>query len=132
MKNYLKLMRIHHYIKNLLVFAALGCSGKLFDMEKLISGIAAFIIFCIVSSIVYIVNDVCDSKKDKNHPTKCKRPIAAGAVSPGSAWILAAVLFIIAAVCNYLIFSPVATALVILYFAMNIAYSFGLKKCSSR
>lgn len=127
MKNYLKLMRVHHYIKNLLVFAALVCSGKLFDMEKLISGIAAFLIFCMVSSIVYIVNDVCDSKKDKNHPTKCKRPIAAGTVSPGSAWILAAVLFIIAAVCNCLIFSPVATALLILYFAMNIAYSFGLK-----
>lgn len=127
MKNYLKLMRVHHYIKNLLVFAALGCSGKLVDMDKLISGIAAFVIFCMVSSIVYIVNDVCDSKKDKKHPTKCKRPIAAGTVSVRSAYVLAAMLFLIAAICNYLVFSPVSTALVVVYFIMNLAYSFGLK-----
>lgn len=53
MKHYLKLMRVHHYIKNLLVFAALACSGQLFNLEKLAAGTAAFIAFCMASSNVF-------------------------------------------------------------------------------
>lgn len=81
MKQYLKLMRIHHYIKNFLVFAALACSGQIFNFDKLVSGIWGFIAFCLVSSSVYIINDIRDKEKDSLHPTKCKRPIAAGTVS---------------------------------------------------
>ena len=127
MKHYLKLMRVRHYIKNGLVFAALACSGQLFHLEKLVSGIAAFAAFCMVSSAVYIVNDIRDREKDRRHPTKCNRPIAAGTVSVKSAWALAAVLLIIAVVCNTLIFRVPSTLLLALYFVLNLAYSFGLK-----
>lgn len=127
MKPYLKLMRVHHYIKNFLVFAALACSGQLFNPEKLLSGIAAFVAFCMVSSVVYIINDIRDKEKDRNHPTKCKRPIAAGTVSVKSACILAVVLVIIAAVCNGLSFHLSSTLLIALYLVLNLAYSFGLK-----
>ena len=96
MKYYLKLMRVHHYIKNFLVFAALACSGQLFNFDKLTAGIVAFIAFCMVSSVVYIINDIRDVEKDRKHPTKCKRPIAAGTVSVKSAWGLAIVLLLIA------------------------------------
>lgn len=127
MKPYLKLMRVPHYIKNLLVFAALACSGQLFEPKKLASGFAAFLAFCMVSSVVYIVNDICDKEKDRNHPTKCKRPIAAGTVSVKRAWGLAMILLLIAAVWNCLAFHVTSTLLLALYLILNLAYSFGLK-----
>ena len=127
MKQYLKLMRPHHYIKNFLVFAALLCSGQLFHLEKLTAGLAAFVSFCMVSSVVYIINDIRDVEKDRNHPTKCRRPIAAGTVPVRNAWILAAVLLVIAAACNALRFHVTSTLLLALYLLLNLAYSFGLK-----
>lgn len=127
MRNYLKLMRVHHYIKNLLVFAALACSGQFFYPEKLISGVFAFFSFCLLSSVVYIINDIRDKEKDRNHPTKRNRPISSGKVSVKNAWILAVILFAVACVCNYFTFSVTASLLLFLYFILNLAYSFGLK-----
>ncbi len=120
-------MRVHHYIKNFLVFAALICSGQLFQFDKLISGLAGFLAFCMVSSVVYIINDIRDKDKDRKHPTKCKRPIAAGTVSVKGACILSAVLLAIAIVCNCITFHIVSTSLLALYLVLNLAYSFGLK-----
>ena len=127
MKPYLKLMRPHHYIKNFLVFAALACSGQLFDPDKLLSGFLAFAAFCLTSSVVYIINDIRDVEKDRQHPTKCRRPIAAGTVSVKNAGILAALLGVLALVCNGLTFHSLATVLLVLYLGLNLAYSFGLK-----
>lgn len=127
MKRYLKLMRVHHYIKNLLVLAALACSGQLFKSDKLLLGGCAFGAFCMVSSIVYIINDIRDKEKDRKHPSKCKRPIAAGTISVKSGWILAVVLFIFAVAFNCISFQVIPTVLLVLYFVINLAYSFGLK-----
>ena len=127
MKHYLKLMRPHHYIKNFLVFAALACSGQLFDPQKFLAGCLGFAAFCMISSVVYIINDIRDVEKDRRHPTKCRRPIAAGTVTIRNAWILAAVLATLAAVCNGLIFQPLSSGLLALYLLLNLAYSFGLK-----
>lgn len=128
MKRYLKLMRVHHYIKNFLVFTTLACSGQLFDLEKLKSCAVAFAAFCTVSSAVYIMNDIRDKDKDHRHPAKCKRPIAAGTVSVKSAWRLAAILLLIAVICNGLAFRMTSTLLLALYLILNLAYSFGLKR----
>lgn len=127
MKHYLKLMRVHHYIKNFLVFAALACSGQLFDLSKLTAGIAGFVAFCMVSSVVYIINDIRDVEKDRRHPTKCRRPIAAGTVPVKGAWVLAGVLLTVALICNWLTYTSLSTALLGLYLVLNLAYSFGLK-----
>lgn len=127
MKDCLKLMRVHHYMKNLLVLAALACSGQLFNLEKLYASIAGFIAFCMVSSVVYIINDIRDREKDRCHPTKCTRPIAAGTISVKHAWMLAAVLLAVAVICNCLAFHVTSTLLLALYLILNIAYSFGLK-----
>ena len=126
-KPYIKLMRVHHYIKNFLVFAALICNGQLFCFDKLSAELAGFVAFCMVSSVVYIINDVRDAEKDRQHPTKRMRPIAAGMVSVKSAWMLAAVLLLIAVICNCLVFHVTATILLALYLLLNVAYSFGLK-----
>ncbi len=80
-----------------------------------------------VSSVIYIINDIRDVEKDRNHPTKCKRPIAAGAVSVKSAFGLAIILMLIAIACNCLIFHVTSTLLLVLYLVLNLAYSFGLK-----
>lgn len=127
MKKYLKLMRVHHYIKNLLIFAAIACSGNFFVAGKLLSAVLGFFSFCMVSSVIYIINDINDVEKDRKHPTKKDRPIASGAVSVKSAIILAIILGIICIFCNIPIFSWKSFLLVGLYFVLNLGYSMGLK-----
>ena len=127
MKKYIKLMRVHHYIKNLLVFATVACSGSIFLADKLISSILGFISFCMVSSVIYIINDINDVEKDRKHPTKKNRPIASGEISIKNAIILAVILGLICIICNIPIFSWKSFLLIVLYFVLNIGYSFGLK-----
>lgn len=127
MNRYLKLMRVHHYMKNLLVFAALVCSGQLFVPAKLCAGVLGFFAFCATSSAIYIINDIRDCEKDRRHPTKCRRPIASGAVSVRNASILAVVLFILAALFIAPVFKLSAVLLLLLYIVLNLAYSFGIK-----
>lgn len=127
MRQFVKLMRPHHYIKNLLVFAALACSGQFFDPGKLTACLVGFAAFCLLSSAVYIINDIQDREKDRLHPTKCRRPIASGAVSVHQAWILAAVLLVAAVLCHLLTRRLSAGLLLALYLVLNLAYSMGLK-----
>ena len=127
MKYYIKLMRPHHYIKNLLVFAALACSGQLFDLNKLLACAIGFAAFCAISSVVYTINDIRDKEKDRLHPAKRNRPIASGAVSVRQAWTFACALFLVAVFCNSRVFYPASSLLLLLYLCMNLAYSFGMK-----
>lgn len=127
MRQYLALMRVHHYMKNLLVFAALVASGQLFDPAKLSAGALGFLAFCATASAIYIINDIRDCEKDRLHPTKCKRPIASGAVAISRAMILALALVVVAVLCNLPVLQPLALLLLASYFVLNLAYSFGLK-----
>ena len=120
-------MRVHHYMKNLLVFAALVCSGQLFVPAKLCAGVLGFFAFCATSSAIYIINDIRDCEKDRRHPTKCRRPIASGAVPVRNASILAVVLFVLAALLIAPVFKLSAALLLLLYIVLNLAYSFGIK-----
>lgn len=127
MKKYFKLMRVHHYIKNLLVFAALASSGQLFNTTKLINCFLAFLAFCFISSIVYIINDIMDKEKDALHPTKKNRPIANGSISISSAWFLTILLFVFSMIINFFIFNPYSSTILIGYLLLNLLYSFKLK-----
>lgn len=89
MKKYFQLMRIHHYIKNVLIILPLFFSKNLLNLKmwkKTMTGGAAF---CLAASVIYIINDLWDVEKDKNHPTKCHRPIASGSILPRRACFLA-------------------------------------------
>ena len=114
-------------VKNLLIFAALVFSGRLFSTEKFFSGMVGFCSFCMISSVVYIVNDIRDREKDRLHPVKCKRPIASGAIPERNAFILSFLLLLGAVVCNGKVFHVSSSLLLALYFILNLAYSFGWK-----
>ncbi len=128
MKKYLYLMRVHHYIKNILIFMPLIFSGGLFEWDSFVRTLLGTASFSLVTSAVYIINDIRDVEKDRLHPTKKNRPIASGAVAPAQAWLLMAVS--LAAGIGLLALSGASAAgyaLLLLYLVINIAYSMGLK-----
>ena len=127
MKEYIKLIRVKHYIKNFLIFAALLFSGQVFILEKLKDCVIGFAAFCFLSSVIYIFNDIKDKDKDALHPKKKTRPIASGKISVRSAVITAVILLIAAGICFSFIYNIWALILFALYAVINIAYSSGLK-----
>jgi 4-hydroxybenzoate polyprenyltransferase len=85
-------LRPGQWTKNLFVFAALVFAQRLNDPDAVLRASIVFVLFCALSGAVYLVNDVSDREQDRRHPVKKHRPIAAGAVSPGLALAVAAVL----------------------------------------
>ena len=92
MKNYLKLIRAKHWLKNGLVFLPLFFSSNLLNIDLLIPCILSFFTFSFTASIVYIVNDMSDIEKDRKHPIKKNRPLASGAISIEKAKIVIGIL----------------------------------------
>jgi len=89
-------MRPRQYTKNLLVFAAVVFARRLTDTVALTQTALAFVFFCLLSSAVYLINDVVDVAEDRQHPDKRSRPIAAGHLSPAAALAAAFFLAIVA------------------------------------
>lgn len=121
-----QLLRPLHWVKNLFLFIPFFLAGQLFHADKYPALALGFIALCLVSSSIYILNDYKDKEADRLHPKKRKRPLAAGTVSSNQALLLfgiclAAGLFI-AWRLDITFF-----LLVLVYFAMNVAYSLGLK-----
>lgn len=122
----LRTLRPRQWLKNVFVFAALVFDHKLTDPNLLGLSIAAFVVFCFLSSSVYILNDLSDIEKDRAHPKKRFRPIASGALPIPVAYAALVVLApgsLIAAFSLGLSFGLVALA----YFVSNVLYSFWLK-----
>jgi 4-hydroxybenzoate polyprenyltransferase len=118
--------RPEHWTKNLLVFAALIFSERLFDPTAVGEAVAAFAIFCGLSSAVYLVNDVADRETDRQHPVKRKRPIAAGLVSVSVALGAAAIVGA-AAVGSAFLMSAQLGIVASLYLILMMLYSGPLK-----
>ncbi|MDR1384014.1 MAG: decaprenyl-phosphate phosphoribosyltransferase [Planctomycetaceae bacterium] len=129
MLKYLKLLRIHHYIKNGLVFFPLVFSGRLGEIGLLCSVICGTVAFCLVASIVYILNDIRDAENDRQHSKKCRRPIASGIVSIPAACVTACFLFVAAVMFQSFAnaVKPSVWFLLFGYLGLNLGYSFGLK-----
>jgi len=92
----LRAMRPKQWVKNVLVFAAPVAAGAVLRPDVVTNSLLAFVAFCAVSSSVYLVNDVRDVESDRHHPTKRRRPIAAGELSPTVALVVAGVLLAVA------------------------------------
>ena len=130
-KNYIKLMRPKHYLKNGLILAPLFFSIEINILNKIMDVLFAFLAFSLISSTIYIINDTMDAEKDRQHPKKCKRPIASGQISKKNAIIFSILLFILSFTFHYFgnrnkLFS-ISTIYLISYFFINLSYSLGLK-----
>lgn len=120
-------LRPYQWVKNGVVFGGLIFSRSLFDPTALLLSFAGFAVFCLASSGVYLLNDLRDFRQDRVHPSKRHRPIAAGMLSRKIAWP-AAIMFMALAAAAALVLGRPFGIVVILYIAMNAAYSFGLKQ----
>ena len=122
----IKTMRLRQWVKNVIVYAALVFDGKLFDPELFLKTTGIFLAFCLLSSSVYILNDLVDMEKDRQHPRKRSRPLASGQLDPRVATVTAAMLAI-AAIAGAFALSFWAGVILLVYLAQNFAYSFWLK-----
>ncbi|MBE5936394.1 MAG: prenyltransferase [Lachnospiraceae bacterium] len=132
MKKYISLLRVKHYVKNLLILTPLFFGEGIFDMKTLTNVVYALIIACLVSSTIYILNDINDIEKDRKHPVKCNRPLASGIISIRMAITILIVLYIAIILLSTLalfknIFSYDALLWLIAYIIINLLYSRGLK-----
>jgi 4-hydroxybenzoate polyprenyltransferase len=122
----LRTLRPKQWIKNGFVFMALIFDQKLTVWPLLLRTTFAFILFCMISSTVYIINDLADIEKDKLHPKKRRRALPSGQLQPWFA-VLAAIGILV--ICLPLSFwlDPLFGTIILTYFLLNLAYSFALK-----
>lgn len=132
MREYIKLIRPFHWIKNLLIFVPLFFSGQFLNGHKIFAVILGFVAFSLIASSVYIINDIQDADKDRKHPKKRFRPIASGKISKQHATIFLVVLLILSLIILWYLSKINGRVLgtfgfPLFYLLMNVAYSNGLK-----
>ena len=123
----LKAVRPHQWVKNIFVAAPVVFAKRIGDLHSDLRAGAAFAAFCLLSSAVYLVNDLVDIEKDREHPTKRHRPIASGKLKPQFARALAG-LFAVAALGSGLALGWSFALTAAGYLALNAAYTFRLKR----
>ena len=125
-KIYLKQMRIKSWLKNLFVFFPIIFSLELFEWNKLIQAVILALYFCLISSSVYVLNDINDVENDRNHAVKKNRPIASGQISFPCAWMLLVCLTIAGFGLAFSV-NLFSLLLILAYVVINILYSKLLK-----
>ena len=124
--NLLLSLRPAQWTKNLLVFAGLLFGRRLFNLPSVLDAVSAFAVFCALSGVVYLVNDIADRDSDRLHPLKAQRPIASGALAVATAAGVALALAAVALAAAYAI-GPAFALVAAGYLALQITYSFPLK-----
>ena len=122
----LRLMRPHQWVKNAFVFTGLLFGHAWNDPALVTQVLIAFAAFCLVSSAIYVLNDIVDVEQDRHHPKKRLRPLAAGLVSMPAAVVLALLLAVLGLGLAY-VASTIVLVILLAYALMNIAYSLRLK-----
>lgn len=122
----LKTMRPRQWTKNVFVFAALVFDRQLTNPAAVWRTFLGFVLFCLLSSIVYIINDVADVQADRMHPVKRNRPVASGVLPANVAIATAVLLLLIVIPLSYLL-SPQFALIALAYFLINLAYSHWFK-----
>ncbi|NIZ91508.1 decaprenyl-phosphate phosphoribosyltransferase [Kineococcus rubinsiae] len=123
---WLRAMRPRQWVKNVLVLAPVLPAGEQVRGSTFVGAGVAFVLFCLISSAVYLVNDARDVESDRAHPRKRFRPIAAGELGVGRAVALAVVLAVVALVAGAL-WEPALAVVLAVYLAIQLAYCFGMK-----
>jgi 4-hydroxybenzoate polyprenyltransferase len=120
-------MRPQEWVKNLLVFAGLLFSAKFREFDAVVYATITFAAFCAIASAGYLINDVHDAELDRQHPTKRRRPIAAGELGVSTAITLAVVLVVVGLAGSALAVGPGVAGLVLAYGVGTTLYSYVLK-----
>ena len=125
-KALIKTMRPRQWLKNLLVYAPLFFDSQALELESLLRTTAAFLLLCLMSGAIYIMNDLVDMDNDRQHPTKRNRPLAAGELNPNLARAVAVILVVSSLLAGF--YLSIGFGFVLLaYFLVQVAYSFYLK-----
>ncbi len=119
-------MRPRQWPKNAFVFVALLFDRKFFDPASVLPTVGAFVLLCLMSGAVYLMNDLADIESDRRHPTKRNRPLPSGRLNPRVAAVAAVGLAIVSLVAGYFLSIELAIIL-LLYLLSQIAYTFRLK-----
>ncbi len=128
-KAMIRAMRPHHWLKNGLVFVPILLNHDVFDIAALGHGVVAFVAFSLVASAIYLLNDIVDVEADRRHPTKCKRPLAAGEISEAQAYAAVPLLIVASFAMAWLLPQPRLFVLALgAYLALALAYLFVLKR----
>jgi 4-hydroxybenzoate polyprenyltransferase len=122
----IKSMRPRQWTKNVFVFVPLFFDRKLTDPQSVLRTLGAFVLLCLMSSAVYLMNDLVDMEKDREHPTKKNRPIPSGELSPTVAAVAAIILAVTSLVAGYFL-SPALAGILLIYLLLQIAYTLWLK-----
>ena len=109
-------MRPYQWYKNLVIFVGIIFSFNLFSSEMWQRSLFAFIMFCLISGSVYIINDIKDVEKDRLHPTKRFRPIASGTLSSRTALVVSIFLIIISLLASFFVNSSLGYIELNIYF----------------
>ena len=126
LKALLKTMRLRQWTKNGFVFFALIFDKQLFLRDPFLRTLAGFFLFCLISSAVYLINDIADVEADRKHPEKKYRPIASGKLPVSTAWGAALALVLISLPLGYLL-TPIFSVYLAAYLFINIIYSRWIK-----
>jgi 4-hydroxybenzoate polyprenyltransferase len=126
LKALFKTMRPKQWAKNVFLLAAVVFDRKLTNVDAILHTIIGVIVFSLVASVVYIINDIADVEADRQHPIKRNRPIAAGKLSIPVAWTAAILLLLIAFPVAFWL-SPAFAFVALLYLLLNLLYSKWLK-----
>lgn len=125
-RDILKALRINQWIKNLVVFTAIIFSGQLFNGDLFIKTIYGAIVFCLLSSTSYVLNDIIDYSYDRKHPIKKHRPIASGKITIQEATFIVFILSIVSLLIS-LLFSVGFFFLALVFLLLHFFYSLYLK-----
>jgi 4-hydroxybenzoate polyprenyltransferase len=126
-KRLIEELRPKQWYKQGVIFVPLLFSKNLTNIDSIISILIATISFCLISSSVYIINDISDAEEDREHPVKKHRPIASGDVSIRLGIVTALLLFIISVGLGYIL-GLLFLAVILIYFIQNLLYSYWLKR----
>ena len=131
MNNILRLIRPQQWLKNVFVLLPMFFGGSLLDAGDILASLLTFVAYSFVASSVYCFNDINDLEADRRHPVKRHRPIASGALSVRTAWLLMALMLVLAAITTALIGDRHAMkvgGVLAFYYVMNLAYCARLKQ----
>lgn len=120
--------RLHQWLKNILVFVPLLAAHQVTDLQLLMQGVMAFLLFGLCASSVYILNDLLDLNDDRQHPTKRHRPFAAGQLPIKVGMMVFPLLLLVAFVASLLLLPPAFAGVLAAYYVLTLAYSLVLKR----